>query len=133
VIECAFKTVAVLGNREHIDSGRASSVYAPTVSPPAQRWLLVEAAASGWNIEQFDISNAVAQASIVDEEVLMTLPKRWSKDPKGERVRLLKNLDGLKCAPRSGLISTPRPGENKAGRRMSANLEFFARQLMEKR
>jgi len=94
-----FKARCVaLGNRQ--TQAMAAEIYSPTISHAANRYLLVEAAANGWFIEQFDISNAFMQAVLGDERVFIRLPKNWSADPKGDKVRLLKSLYGLKISPR---------------------------------
>ncbi|CAD7935075.1 unnamed protein product [Amoebophrya sp. A120] len=75
-------------------------IYSPTISHAASRALLVDAAANGKRIKFFDISNAFICASLGDERVFVRLPKHWSTDPRGDVVRLLKSLYGLRISPR---------------------------------
>jgi len=90
--------IVALGNRQTRVSN--SEIYSPTVSHAANRYLVVEAAAEGYHLEQFDISNAFLKASLEDERVFLRLPKHWSSSPKGDVVKLLKSLYGLKVSPR---------------------------------
>ncbi|CAD7962993.1 unnamed protein product, partial [Amoebophrya sp. A120] len=93
--------LVALGNRQKLSL--QGEIYSPTVSHAANRYLLVEAAARGWKVRQFDISNAFVRAALGDEIVLCRLPKHnsWSKNKeKGDVVRLLKSLYGLKISPR---------------------------------
>ena len=90
--------MVALGNRQ-TQLGNAE-IYSPVISHAGNRYLLVEAAANGHHLTQFDISNAFIQSAFGDEKVFVRLPKHWSSDPKGDRVRLLKSLYGLKVAPR---------------------------------
>ncbi len=93
--------LVALGNRQRLSL--SGEIYSPCVSHPAQRFVLVEAAAQNWSVRQFDITNAFVSASLGDECVLVRLPKHhlWSKDKqKGDVVRLLKSLYGLKISPR---------------------------------
>lgn len=78
-------------------------IFAPTVSHSATRYILIEPAARGWGIKQFDISNAFVRCALGDKIVLVRLPKHneWSNGKqKGDVVRLLKSLYGLRCSPR---------------------------------
>ena len=96
-----FKARAVaLGNRQ--TQLMNSEIYSPTISHAGNRFLLAESAAKGHHVEQFDISNALIRANLNLEKdrVFVTLPKHWSSDSKGDKVRLLKSLYGLKIAPR---------------------------------
>ena len=91
--------LVALGNRQKCTN--VADIYSPTVSHAANRHLLVETAAHGWYEEQFDISNAFIKSTLDDDEkVIVRLPKHWSKDPKGDKVRLLKCLYGLRISPR---------------------------------
>jgi hypothetical protein len=95
-----YKCRAVaLGNRQK--SIMAGECYSPTISHAGNRFLLIESAASGAFIEQFDISNAFIQATL-SEKVICLLPKHWTADSshKSRLVRLLKSLYGLRVAPR---------------------------------
>jgi hypothetical protein len=95
-----FKCRAVaLGNRQkNVLSGE---VYSPTISHAGNRFLLIESAARGHHLIQFDISNAFIQSTL-EEKVVCLLPKHWT--PEGNHrsrlVRLLKSLYGLRVAPR---------------------------------
>eukprot|EP00452_MALV-II_sp_L67-6_P000281 gene281-193_t len=67
----------------------------------ANRVTLVEAAARSYFIKGFDISNAFCQAELgEDSRVFVRLPKQWSVDPRGDIVRLVKSLYGLRVSPR---------------------------------
>ncbi len=90
--------LVALGNlQRHLSE---AEIFSPTVSHAAVRYLLVESAANGWKLEQIDISNAFLNAMLVDDRVFVRLPKHWSSDPKGDVVRLLKSLYGLRISPR---------------------------------
>lgn len=90
--------LVALGNRQK--RSLAGEIFSPTVSHAANRVLLCEAAANGHYLDQFDISNAFIQAVLQDERVFIRLPAHWSKSNRGDVVRLLKSLYGLKIAPR---------------------------------
>ena len=90
--------MVALGNRQ--TQVMDSEIYSPTISHAGNRFLLTEAAAQGHHVEQFDISNAFIRAALKDERIFMRLPQHWSTDSKGDKVRLLKSLYGLKIAPR---------------------------------
>ena len=94
-----FKCRAVaLGNLYH--PSEYLEVYAPVVSQPANRYLLVEAAAEGDAVELFDIDNAFVQA-LIDAEVFVRLPEVWREDENDTGIRkLVKALYGLPQAPR---------------------------------
>ena len=78
-----------------------SEIASPTVSYAANRALLIESAHLGHVIRQCDVSTAFINAEIPsDEHIHIRLPKHWSKDPAGDRVKLLRSLYGLRCAPR---------------------------------
>jgi hypothetical protein len=90
--------LVALGNRQSAEC--SGEIYAPTVSHPGNRFILTKAASEAMFIGQFDISNAFISAHLGDEKVIVRLPPEWSCDPKGDRVRLLKSLYGLRIAPR---------------------------------
>eukprot|EP00392_Amoebophrya_sp_AT5.2_P018481 g19033.t1 len=92
--------LVALGNRQK--QVLSSEIYSPTISAAANRFLLIEAAARGHHLRQFDISNAFIKfkAALTDERVFLRLPSHWSSSRKGDLVRLLKSLYGLKIAPR---------------------------------
>jgi hypothetical protein len=90
--------LVALGNKQSIEC--SGEIYAPTVSHPGNRWLITHAASEGMYIDQFDISNAFISAELGDEKVIVRLPPEYSSDPKGDLVRLLKSLYGLRIAPR---------------------------------
>ena len=83
--------------------GERASVFSPTISHAATRVLLVDAAARSQYVGQYDVSNAFVQSVLSgegDERAFVRLPKHWSPDPRGDVVKLLKSLYGLKIAPR---------------------------------
>ena len=91
--------LVALGNRQTQLS--AAEVFSPTISHAANRYLVVESAAKGYHLEQFDISNAFIKAVLGDDRVFVRLPKHWSQNEnKGDLVRLLRSLYGLKISPR---------------------------------
>ena len=97
--------LVALGNRQK--NVMTGEVYSPVVSHVANRFLLVDAAAKGHYITSFDISNAfikailnVTEGSPDEDRVFVRLPAHWSKNPKGDLVRLLKSLYGLRISPR---------------------------------
>ncbi len=90
--------LVALGNRQK--QVFSHEVYSPTISGGANRFLLVEAAAQGHHLRQFDVTNAFIQAALTDERAIVRLPAHWSKSPKGDLVMLLKSLYGLRIAPR---------------------------------
>ena len=90
--------LVALGNRQKQVS--AHEIFSPTISAAANRYVLVESAASAHHQRQFDISNAFIRAALDDMKVIIRLPKHWSKSPKGDLVRLVKSLYGLRIAPR---------------------------------
>ncbi|MAG85870.1 MAG: hypothetical protein CMB97_00430 [Flavobacteriaceae bacterium] len=52
-------------------------------------------------MEQLDISAAFIESLLDDKsKVFVRLPKHWSEDRRGDIVRLLKCLYGLKISPR---------------------------------
>jgi hypothetical protein len=92
--------LVALGNKQKTASN--AEIYSPTISHSANRFLLVESAAKGYYKFQFDISNAFIKSTLgEDEKIHVRLPKHWSKNPKGDIVRLLKCLYGLKISPRA--------------------------------
>ena len=91
--------LVALGNVQKVFG--SSEIYSPTISHGANRTLLVESAAAGHYVRQFDISNAFIQSMIPpDEKIICRLPRHWSSDSAGDKVRLMKSLYGLRCAPR---------------------------------
>ena len=93
--------LVALGNKQK--NVGSSEIFSPTISHAANRYLLIEAAARGHFLEQFDISTAFIKAVLGDERVFVRLPKHWSTEDgkgKGQIVRLLRSLYGLKISPR---------------------------------
>ena len=97
--------LVALGNRQ--TQVMAGEIFSPVISSSANRMMLVESASRGYFLTSFDISNAFIRAhldvdpSSPDEErVFLRLPKHWSGNPKGDLVRLLRSLYGLKISPR---------------------------------
>ena len=88
-----------LGNRQRQPT--FGEIYSPVCSLTAHRMLLTHAAASSFFVGGFDISNAFIRAALKDERIFLRLPPHWSESPKGDIVRLLKSLYGLKLAPRA--------------------------------
>ena len=90
--------LVVLGNRWR--SEEPAETYAGTVSATANRTALVHAAAHGWYLSGFDVSNAFIRAEI-DRLTLVSLPKHWREGPNDSGVRALrKALYGLPISPR---------------------------------
>ena len=91
--------MVALGNLQRCSA--PAEIFSPTVSHASTRALLVRAASMGHPIGQFDISNAFIRSSLRDEDrIFLRLPRHWSKDSRGDVVRLLRSLYGLRCAPR---------------------------------
>jgi len=91
--------MVALGN--HQKASQAAEIFSPTVSHAATRALLVRAAASGHRVGRFDISDAFTRGMLSDRDrIFLRLPKHWPSDPRGDLVRLLRSLYGLRCAPR---------------------------------
>ena len=75
-------------------------VYASVITQSANRYMLVDACASGDHLELFDIDNAFVQ-SFIDTEIFVRLPKTWRNNEKDTGIRkLVKALYGLPQAPR---------------------------------
>jgi hypothetical protein len=91
--------IVALGNRQKA-FGQAEC-YSPVISHAGNRFVLTECAARGDHEEQFDISNAFIKSDLDDQKVIVRLPKHWSSDSKGDLVRLLKSLYGLRISPRN--------------------------------
>eukprot|EP00392_Amoebophrya_sp_AT5.2_P003651 g3656.t1 len=92
--------LVALGNRQKQIFGH--EIYSPTISGGGNRFILVESAAQGHFLRQFDAQNAFIQAALTDERVIVRLPEHWSSsgDGRGDLVMLLKSLYGLRIAPR---------------------------------
>ena len=92
--------LVALGNRQR--AVNALDVFSPTISHAANRAFLIRSADRQAHIETFDISNAFIQAELKSQRVFVRLPKRWSvNQERGDIVRLLRSLYGLRIAPRS--------------------------------
>jgi hypothetical protein len=93
-----FKARAVvLGDR--IDQ-QGLELFAPTLSMPAHRMMLVEAAYERNYIIAFDINNAFLHADLEKDEIVnILLPVEWRKANERPVKRLLKALYGLPQAP----------------------------------
>jgi hypothetical protein len=93
-----FKARAVvLGDR--IDQ-RGMELFAPTLSMPAHRMMLVEAAYEKNYILTFDVNNAFLHAELEKDEIVnILLPQEWRKANERPVKRLLKALYGLPQAP----------------------------------
>ena len=101
---CKARLVA-LGNRQ--SQVVPGEIYSPVISSTANRFVAVASAANGYYIESFDISNAFIRSHLnVDpdspdeERIFVRLPPQWSQSPKGDLVRLLRSLYGLRVSPR---------------------------------
>ncbi len=98
--------LVALGNRQN--QVLPSEIYSPTVSHAANRTLLIRAASRGDFLESFDISNAFILSMLNTddndpnaEKVIVRLPPHWAEDGKrGDLVRLLRGLYGLRISPR---------------------------------
>ncbi len=97
--------LVALGNKQ--TNVLAGEVYSPTISHAANRVMLVDSASKGCFLESFDISNAFTQSLLnVDDDdpesdrVFMRLPPHWCAQNRGQIVRLLKSLYGLRISPR---------------------------------
>ena len=92
--------LVALGNRQQVEM--AGEIYSPTISHVANRALLITAAAEGYHMSGFDLTAAFINATVAkDEHIFLRLPREWSSDKKkGDVVKLLKCLYGLKQSPR---------------------------------
>ena len=87
----------VLGDR--IDKA-GMDLFAPTLSMPAHRMLLVDTARDGNYLVAFDIDCAFLHASLNDnEQINILLPAEWREANEKPVKRLLKALYGLPQAP----------------------------------
>ncbi|CAI7835162.1 unnamed protein product [Closterium sp. NIES-53] len=76
-----------------------NEIFAPTAKPPTLHFLLADADVSGKFIIQMDISMALLDLCILEEDVYMTQPPGY-EDGTGRVCKLKKSIYGLKQAPR---------------------------------
>jgi hypothetical protein len=74
-------------------------VFAPVISQPGNRYLLIDAAANKDFLKLFDVDNAFVQ-SLIDSEIFVRLPQVWREENDDGIRKLVKALYGLPQSPR---------------------------------
>ncbi len=89
----------VLGNLYQHSGESELHVYAPVLSQPGSRYLVISAISNGDHLIIYDIDNAFCQAEI-DADVYIRLPKLWRAENDDGVRKLVRALYGLPQSPR---------------------------------